>query len=329
MIGRRDLLIALGIAALASPLPCWAQQREKVWRIGFLGANSASSSEYRGSLSALKASLRDLGYAEGRNLAFEYRWADDKYDRLPDLATELVRSGVDVIMTYGTPGTLAAKQATTTVPIVMVSSGDAVATGLVASLARPGGNLTGLTFFSPELSAKRLELLKEAVPRITQVAYLQNPGNSVARANLTVMEITASASKVGLQPSEVRGPREFEGAFARMAGQRVDAVLVGQDSLLSSNYGVIAALAEKQRIVSIGPKEFAEAGGLIGYGHDSLDLWRGAAKYVDKIFKGTKPADLPVEQPTKFELIVNMKTAKALGVKIPDLILLRADRVIE
>jgi len=327
MNARRKLLIALGIAALASPLPCWAQQGEKIWRIGFLGANSAS--EYRDFLGALKAGLRDLGYAEGRNLAFEYRWANDKYDRLADLASDLVRSRVDVILTYGTPSTRAAKQATTTLPIVMISSGDAVATGLVASLARPGGNITGMAFFSPELSAKRLEMLKEAVPRITEVAYLLNPDNAVARANLKAMEITAGTLKVGLQPSQARAPSELDGAFARMVSQRVDAVSVSQDSLFVSHYREIAALAEKQRMVSIGPKDFAEAGGLIGYGHDSFELWRSAAKYVDKIFKGARPADLPVEQPTKFELIVNLKTAKALGVKIPDLILLRADKVIE
>lgn len=312
---------------LGAPLASLAQQQGKVWRIGFLGSTSAA--EVSGRLVALRAGLRELGYTEGRNIAIEYRWANDKYDRLPVLAAELVRARVDVILTYGTPGTRAAMRATATIPIVMASRGDAVATGLVASLARPGGNVTGLAFFSPEISAKRLEMLKEAVPRITQVAYLLNPDNNVAAANLAAMEATAKTLKMGLRASEARTPGEFKGAFAAMARKRVDAVSVGQDSMLASNYGAIAALAAKQRLASIGSRDFAVAGGLIGYGHNALDFWRRAAVFLDKIFKGTRPADLPIEQPTKFEMVINMKTAKALGITIPQTVLIRADRVIE
>ena len=284
---------------------------------------------YASRVEALRAGLRDLGYVEGKNIVIEYRWADGKYDRLPDLAAELVRINVDVLVTSGTPGVRAAKQATTTIPIVMAASGDAVATGLVASLARPGGNITGSAFFSPELSAKRLELLKEAVPRVTQVAYLTSPENPVARANLKAMEITSKVLKVGLRPSEARGPNEFENAFAAMAKQQVNALAVGQDSTINANVGVIADLAARQRLPSIGPVEFAAAGGLIGYGHNSFALFRRAAYFVDRIFKGARPGDLPIEQPTTFELAVNLKTAKALGITIPQSILVRADRVIE
>jgi putative ABC transport system substrate-binding protein len=326
---RRKLIIAGGAAlgSVAVPFACLAQQQGKVWRIGFLGSTSAVDAASR--LDVFRAGLRDLGYVEGKNILIEYRWAEDKYERLGELAADLVRSRVDVIVTYGTPGTRAAKLATTTIPIVMTSSGDAVATGLVAGLARPGGNVTGLAFFSPEISAKRLEMLKEAVPRVTQVAYLLNPANSVAVANLKAMETTARILKIGLRSVEARHPGDLEGAFAAMASQHVDAVSVGQDSMLVANYRGIAARAAKQRLTSISSKEFAEAGGLIGYGHNSLELWRRGATYVDKIFKGARPADLPIEQPTRFELVVNMKTAKVLGVTIPQTVLVRADRVIE
>jgi len=325
---RRKFLIAscAGLYLVATSLATLAQQG-KVWRIGFLGSESASATASR--LEALRAGLRDLGYVERRNIVFEYRWAEGKYERLPGLAAELVRLNVDVVVTSGTPGILAAKRATTTIPIVMATSGDAVATGLVASLARPGRNITGSTFFSPELSSKRLELLKEAVPRVTQVAYLMNPDNPVAQANLKAMEITSRILKVGLRQSEARGPNEFENAFAAMAKQHVNALAISQDAMIISNAGLIAGLGAKRKFPSIGPVEFAAAGGLIGYGHDMNVLFRRAAYFVDRIFKGARPADIPIEQPTKFELVVNIKTAKALGITIPQSILVRADKVIE
>ena len=328
MITRRRLVIALGAGALAAPLASFAQQQPaKVARIGFLGAGYAIGQ--MAPVEALRASLRDLGYVEGKNIFIEYRWADGKYDRLPDLAAELVRLKVDVLVTYGTPGTRAAKQATTTIPIVMATSGDAVAVGLVASLARPDGNVTGLTFFDPELSAKRLELLKEAMPRLTRVAVLLNPDNPAKGPSLQAMGITAKSLKVGLQQFDVRGPNEFERAFSAMAKGRVNAVWIHQDPMLYANIKVIANLAAKQRLPSIGFPEFAEAGGLIGYGVNFLELYRRAAVFVDKILKGAKPGDLPVERPTKFELVINLKTAKALGIKIPQTLLQRADKVIE
>jgi putative ABC transport system substrate-binding protein len=324
---RRKLLVALGASALFAPIVSLAQQKGKVWRIGFLGIGTAA--DYASRMEALRAGLRELGYVEGKNVAIEYRWAEGKSERLPDLAAELARLDLDVLVTSGTPGVRAAKQATKTIPIVMAASGDAVATGLVASLARPGGNITGSTFFSPELSSKRVELLKEAVPHITKLTYLMNLGNPVAGANLKAMEITSKILRIGLQQSEVRGPNEFVSAFAAMTKQHVDALAISQDSMINANVGVIANLAARQRLPSIGPVEFAAAGGLIGYGNDIFATYRRASYFVDKIFKGARPADIPIEQPTKFELVVNMKTAKALGITIPQSILVRADRVIE
>ena len=328
MMTRRRIIIALGASALAAPLASFAQQQPaKVAWIGFLGAESASG--YASRVEALRTGLRDLGYAEGKNIVIEYRWAEGNYERLPGLAAELVRLKVDVIVTHGSVATRAAKQATAAIPIVIGSTGDAVATGLVASLAQPGGNITGLTFFGREISAKRLELLKEALPRITQVAVLLNPANPAHRATLESMEIAARSLKLGLQPFEMVGPKEFESAFAAMAKKRVGAVAILEDAMFLANARRIAGLAAKHRLPLIGPKEYAEAGGLLAYGVNIPDMWRRAAVYVDKILKGAKPADLPVERATRFEMVVNMKTAKALGIKIPNSILVRADKVIE
>ena len=329
MTSRRTVLKALtGATLLARPLAGLAQQPAKIARIGFLGL--VSSTGWASRVEALRAGLRDLGYVEGKNIVIEFRWADGKYDRLPNLAAELVRLNVDVLVTAGTPGTRAAKRATSTIPVVMAVSGDAVATGLVASLARPGGNITGSTFFDPELTAKRLELLKEAMPRVAQVAALLNPDNPASIGPvLQAMQIAAKSMKVGLQQFEVLGPNEFDSAFAAMANRRVDAVAVLDDGVFLANARAIADVAAKNRLPLIGNKEFAEAGGLIGYGVNFLELWRRAAYFVDRILKGAKPGDLPVEQATKFELIINMKTARALGIKIPDSILVRANKVIE
>jgi putative ABC transport system substrate-binding protein len=279
---------------------------------------------------ALRVGLRDLGYIEGRNIVIEFRWAEGKYDRLPNLADELVRLNVDVLVTAGTPGTLTAKRATSTIPIVMAASGDAVATGLVDSLARPGGNITGSTFFDPQITAKRLEVLKEAIPRVAQVAALLNPDNPASTGPvLKAMQIAAESRKIALRKFEVSRPNEFDSAFVAMVQGRVDAVAILDDGLFLANARALADIAVNNRLPLIGSKEFVEAGGFIGYGVNLLELWRRAAYFVDRILKGTRPGDLPVEQATKFELLVNLKTAKALGIRVPRSLLLRADRVIE
>jgi putative ABC transport system substrate-binding protein len=325
---RRKLIVALGAGALAAPLGSLAQQKGKVWRIGFLGAATASGSARR--VEALRAGLRDLGYVEGKNIVIEFRWAEGNYERLPQLAAELVRLKVDVLVTAGTPSILAAKSATTTIPIVMASGGDPVATGLVTSLARPGGNVTGMAGFSPELMVKRLELLKDVFPRARQVAVLFNPDNpSHIKISLPVMDAAAKSLKLELHQFGARGPSEFESAFAAMAKRRVDAVVTSQDSMLTDNAGAIANLAAKMRLPSVGFPEFAEAGGLMAYGVNRVEFFRRAAYFVDRILKGARPGDLPVEQATRFETVLNLKSAKALGLQFPQAVLARADRVIE
>ena len=326
MTTRRKLLVALG-GVLAAPLASFAQQKPaKVARIGVLGQVSASA--YASEVEALRAGLRDLGYVEGKNIVIEYRWAEGKPARLPELAAELVGLKVDVLVTHGAPGSLAAKRATTSVPIVMYA-GDAIAYGIVASLARPGGNVTGSSTFNPEISAKRLELIKEAFPRTNRVAVLMKSSTPANGPLFQAMETTARSLKLELQKFEVRAPDEFDSAFLAMAKGRVDALALPLDSLFVANAKTIADLAAKQRLPSFGFTEFAEAGGLMANGVSLLEMWRRHAYFVDKILKGAKPADLPVEQPTKFELVINMKTAKALGIKFPQSILVRADRVIE
>lgn len=324
---RRKLIIALGAGALTAPQISFAQKQGKIWRIGFLGSGTATG--YARQVDALRLGLSELGYLEGKNIVIEFRWAEDKNDRLPDLAAELVRLNVDVIVTDGTPGTRAAKQATATIPIVMAVSGDAVATGLIASLARPGGNVTGTTFLEPQLSAKRVEMIRDALPRVAKVAVLVNPANPATGPVYQVMEATANALKVKLQKFEIRGASEFESVFAAMVKSRVDAVVIVADGLVVGNAVAIAKLANSRRIPSSGPRAFAEAGSLLGYGQIATEMFRRAAFFVDKILKGVKPANIPVEQPTIFELIVNLKTAKALGIKIPQMFLQRADKIIE
>ena len=273
--------------------------------------------------------LQDLGYFEDRNIVIEFRWAEGKYDRLSDLVAELIRLNVDVIVTHGTPGTRTAKQATSTIPIVMAISGDAIATGLVSSLARPEANLTGSTFFIPQLNVKRLELLKEVCPHVTRVAALSNPNNPVSKPIIPAMQATASQLKLEFDVAEAQGPSEFDSAFASMAKRRVDAVVVTEDGEFAPSFGAIAALAAANKLASIGAQEYAQAGGLIGYGVNLLGLYRRAAYFIDRILKGAKPADLPIEQPTRFEFVVNLKTAKTLGLIIPPTLIARADDVIE
>jgi putative tryptophan/tyrosine transport system substrate-binding protein len=324
-VTRLSLVVA--VSMLAAPLGVEAQSPTKVYRLGFLGAASASADPTR--VEALRAGLRDLGYVEGKNIVIEYRWAEGNYDRLRVLAAELVRLKVDVLVTAGTPAISTAKQTTTTVPIVMAGSGDAVATGLVASLARPGGNVTGLTDAVPELMAKWLELLKEAVPRTERVAVLLNPDNPADVRSRKTTETAARSLNIELHRFEVRRLSEVEDAFAAMAKSRVDALLLTTDSLFNVNVRAIAGLAVKRRLPAAGSKDFAEAGGVIGYGVAFSDNYRRAASFVDKILRDAKPADLPVEQPTKFEMVINLKTARALGLTIPPAVLVRADRVIE
>jgi len=319
------LIFALGV--LAAPLGADAQQRANVARIGVLGSPTASS--YATRIEAFKRGLRELGYVEGQNIAIEYRWAEGRYERLPGLAAELVRLRVDVIVTHSTPGTRAAQQATTTIPIVMATNADAVATGLVASLARPGGNTTGSTNLSPEFNAKRLELLKEAIPRIRRVAALMNPANPGNELAFKRMELTARALGIEVQRAWVRRGDELDSTFSELVKARSDALVIVDDAALLPQAKRIADLAAKNRLPTAVPLSFVHTGSLLSYGPDLADLWRRAAIFVDKILKGAKPADLPVEQPTRFELVINLKTAKALGLTVKRSVLIRADRVIQ
>jgi len=322
-----SVIPALVLGLLAAPPVASAPVPAKVYRLGFLGA--ASPSGYAPQLAALRQGLRDLGYVEGQNMHIKYRWAGGRTDRLPVLAAELVRLKPDVLVTHGTPGTRAAKAATATIPIVMAVSGDAVATGLIASLARPGGNITGTSWLEPELNTKRLELVREVLPRATRVGVLLNPDNPVSAVMVAATERAAATLGVELLKLEVRGPSEFEAALAELRRGRAELLVVLNDSMLIANARLLADLAAKRRVPAIGFTEFAQGGGLMSYGVNFPDLWRRAATFVDKILKGAKPADLPVEQPTRFEMVLNMKTAKALGITFPPTILIRADQVIQ
>jgi len=280
---------------------------------------------------AFREGLRELGYIEGRNVVIEYRFAEGQYARLPELAAELVRLKVDVIVTHSAPGALAAKQATAAnrIPVVITNVSDAVGAGVVASLARPGGNITGDTFFVPELAAKRLELLKDANPRLRRVAVLINPDNVATPQALRAMEETAKKLNVTLLRRDVRSDAELTAALAGIAKESVDAVAVVEDIVLIQNHRRIAQAAIAQRLPSISFLEYAEEGGLFGYGANYLALYRRAPVFVDKILKGAKPADIPIERPTTFEFVVNLKTAKALDLALPSAFLLRTDRRIE
>jgi ABC-type uncharacterized transport system substrate-binding protein len=327
---RRTFLCGLTLGALAAPLAADAQQAGKVPRIGFLSLTSPSDRPFL--LDAFRQRLRELGWVEGQNTVIDYRYAEDRVDRLPDLAAELVRLKVDLIIaSAGTQVATAAKNATETIPIVMIFVRDPVGTGLIASLARPGGNVTGASGTAGlEMFAKQLDLLKETVPKIRRVAILSNPANAYHQLAIREVNVAARSLGVQLQLLEARGPNEFDGAFAAMAKERVGALLVLSDAIFSSHRTRLADLAARSRLpAAYGVRESVEAGGLMSYGPSLLDSYWRAATYVDKILKGAKPADLPVEQPTKFELVINMKTAKALGLTIPQSVLLRADQVIE
>jgi putative tryptophan/tyrosine transport system substrate-binding protein len=328
---RRKFMATMAGGFLAAPLAAEAQQAAKVPRIGLLTLNLAASPHLR---EALLQGLRDLGYVEGRNLVIEYRDAEGKLERFPALAAELAALKVDVIVTAGgTPAALAAKQATRTLPIVFAGVGDAVASGLVTSLARPGGNVTGLSVLAPELVGKWLELLTQAVPGVSRVAVLWQPGFLPEHTEKDILEaadVAARALGVRVQFVEARGPEDFDRAFSDMTRARAGALTVLGSTMLFGERRRLVALAAKNRLPAVySAREFVDAGGLMAYGANVADVFRRAATYVDKILKGAKPGDLPVEQPTKFELVINLKTAKALGLTIPQSLLGRADQVIQ
>ena len=330
---RRSTRRALILAAAAWPALAWAgaviaQAPAKVRRIGLL--SGLSPSDATPLLQAFRQGLRDLGWVEGKNISIEYRYAEGRADRLPELAADLVRLKVDVIVAPSSTAALAAQKATRAIPIVVAAGGDPVAFGLGESLARPGGNVTGLSQMSWELAGKRLELLKEMVPKLSRVAVLWNPQGPGSTLNWKEIQLPARQLGVQLQSLEVRSPNDFDQAFEAATKARAGALAVMPDQVFQANLKRIAGLAAKSRLPSIfHVSEFAEAGGLVTYGPDRADMFRRIATFVDKILKGAKPGDLPVEQPTRFELVVNMKTAKTLGIKIPQSILVRADKVIE
>lgn len=313
---------------LATVSAAEAQQSKKIPRIGFLNALFPTTNPAR--IEAFRQGLRDVGYVEGKNIAIEYRYAERKVDRLPALAAALVRLKVDVIVTSASQETLAAKKATNTIPIVMINVGDPVGSGFVTSLARPGKNITGLSTVSPELSGKRLELLKEIIPNLSRVAVLGDSTGPANAISLKELELAAQALKVKLQYLDVLSVNDIETSFRAAGKERADAVLVLSSFLLTSQRRQIIDLAVKSRLpASYARPEFVESGGLMTYGVNLNDLARRAATYVDKILKGAKPADLPVEQPTKFEFIINLKAAKQIGLIIPPNVLARADKVIK
>ena len=322
---RQTLALCTMLFAVCSPTD--AQQPTKIPRIGYLGVNSLNVNPDR--REAFRQGLRELGYVEGKNIVIEWRSAEGKQDRLPALAAELVRLKVDIIIAGGPPSTRAAKEATITIPIVMGFDNDPVADGFVASLARPGGNITGLATLAPEISGKLLELLKEVVPRLFRVAVLgtsTQPGNA---QSLRETEVAAPAFGVKVQFLDILAPKDIETAFRAAGKGHADGVLVLQSPVINSQRTQVADLAVKSRLPGIFPQsQYANAGGLMYYGVNTVDLFRRAPTFVDKILKGAKPADLPVEQPTKFELVINLKTAKQIGLTIPPNVLARADRVI-
>ena len=320
------LVLILGLAL--APLPAQGQQA-RVPRVGYLGNSSASLETDL--LEAFRRGLLELGYTEGQNIIIEYRWAEGRYDRFPALVSDLVRIKVDAIVTAGTPGALAAKQATKTIPIVMAVAGDAVGAGLVDSLARPGGNVTGSTTIVQELEGKRLELLKEVVPRLSRVAFLANPTNPLSPIVLKQTRLAASALRLKLEPIvNVTAIPELEAAFATISRVRPEALIMVADRFLLAERARIVGFAEKGRLPTMYPyREMVKDGGLMSYSPSYPDSFRRAATFVDKILKGAKPADLPVEQPSMFELVINLKTAKALGLTIPPSVLGRTDQLIE
>jgi putative ABC transport system substrate-binding protein len=323
---RREFIRLLGGAVVAWPLASSAQS--KIARIGFMG-NSTAALEAN-LVDAFREGLREHGYEEGRNIAIEYRWADGEYERFPALVTELIAAKVDVIVTAGTPAALAMKKATTTVPLVMVAVGDPVGTGLVPSLARPGGNLTGLSSIAPDLEGKRLQLLREVVPALSHVAMFVNSLNPFHVSSMRQARAAAQAMGIKLQLHDISKSEDLDGAFAAIREERPDALLILADRVFLHNRERLMDFTKEQRLPNVNAyKELVEVGGLMSYGPSYEDMHKRAAIYVDKILKGAKPADLPIEQPSKFTFIVNLKAAKALGITVPSHLLGLADQLIE
>ena len=327
-IREAGLIVTLSLGILVAPLLTHAQQKGKMYRIGFLG-NSTAALEAN-LVGPFREGLRDLGYEEGQNVVSEYRWAEGKYEHFPTLIAELISRKVDVIVTAGTPATQAVKKATTSVPVVMVAVGDPVGTGIVASLNRPGGNITGLTSISPELEGKRLELLKEVIPKLSHVGVLWNPANGFAVIAEKEVQAAAGVLRMKVLSLGVRTQEELDSAFRAIDRGRPGALLVLADRLFLHHRTRIMNFAAQHRLPGVyAYRELVEAGGLMSFGPSYAGMHRRAATYVDKILKGASPADLPVERPATFELVINLKTAKALGLTIPPLVLARADEIIQ
>jgi putative tryptophan/tyrosine transport system substrate-binding protein len=326
---RRDFIKVVAGSAVTWPVAARAQQPGKIFRIGYLGVSSPSLEPHY--VEAFRQKLHDLGHVEGRNIAIDYKWAEGQDDRLPNLASELVSLNPDVIVTTGTPGAIAAMRATKTIPIVMATIGDPVGSGLVASLARPGGNATGFTVLGPELEGKRLELLKQAVPELSRLAILWNPSNPGSVSYFETVKNAGRALQISLDPvMEVRRSDELDNAFTAIADARPHALAVIPDRFLLSHRREIVEFAAVKRLPSMYPyREYVDAGGLMSYAPSNIEMFRNAASYVDRIIKGAKPSDLPIQEPTKFELVINLKTAKALGLDIPLQLQQLANEVIE
>jgi putative ABC transport system substrate-binding protein len=320
--------ILVAVVLLAVGVTAQAQQPARIHRIGILIA--VSGSVFPARVEALRQRLRELGYVEGKNIVIEYRYAEGKPERVPDLAAELVRLKVDIVVTIGPGPTLAAKKASGTIPIVFAGASDPVGTGIVSSLAQPGGNITGLSLMAPDLDGKRLELLKEAFPKVARVAFLWNPSGARGNLALTTMEAAAKALELKLLSLEVRSLDDFEGAFARAKKERAQALITTTGALINTQQRRVLDFAAKNRLPAIYHySEFVEAGGLMSYAPNIADLFRRAADFVDKILKGTKPADLPIDQPKKFDFIINLKADKQIGLTIPQNVLARADKIIK
>jgi putative ABC transport system substrate-binding protein len=327
-MGRREFLIGLG-AALASPLRARAQLPRTMYRVGFLGNTTAALEA--NILEPFRQGLRDLGYEEGRNITIEYRWAEGNYERLPGLIAELVALNLDVMVTAGTPAALAVKKAAISVPLVVAAFGDPVGTGVVPSLAHPAGNITGLSAMAPELEGKRLQLLGEVVPKLSHVAVMWNPLNAVFQEiSIRQLNDAGEALQIKVQPVAVRVAEDLDAAFATLVKDKPQALIILADRIFLHNRARLIDFATRNRLPGVyAYRELVEAGGLMSYGPSYEDMHRRAATYVDKILKGAKPADLPIEQPTRFNLVINRTAAQALGLTIPPLILARADEVIE
>ena len=329
MTTRRDLLVVIGLSLATAPHLSLARQPGKVWRVGFLAQRRVAALD-SDPFGGFPRGMRELGYVEGRNLAIEWRSAEGKVERLPALAAELVKLNVDAIVVAGSPAASAAQKATATIPIVIGSIADPVAGGFVRSLARPGGNITGLSNISADLSPKHLEMLLGMVPKLSRVALLVNPENPAHPMNMKNLQAAAQKTGVTILSAEARTPQGVEGAFSTMIREKAGAFIVASDPLFTQQRREIAQLAVKNRLPSVGAfREYVEAGSLMSYGYNPTEFYRRAATYVDKIFKGAKPGELPVEQPTKFEMVINRRTAKALGLAIPQSLLISADEVIE